>query len=226
MNQGERGDHPLVPEVEIVLADLMRQQHPLVDDRARRKGRHIEVVASLAQRVDPVLGLFADDEQLALERIPVGAVVAAADEDLANDGFGGNDAFAQPRIVDRHVAPAEHMLSFRLDQPLDDANAIRPRLPGPRQEQHADGIIAGRRNIDSDVAADGAQMGIRHLNEDARPVAGQRIRAHRAAMGKVFEDLQALIDDPVALAVSYVRHEPDPARVVLVARVEEPLLPG
>ena len=69
-------------------------------------------------------------------------------------------------------------------------------------------------------------MGIRRLNEDARPVAGQRVGPHRAAMGEIPENLQALINDPVALAVSNVRHETDPARVVLVARVVEALLPG
>ena len=112
VNQGERGDHPLVVEVQIVLAYLMREQHPLVDERARREGRDVEVVASLAQCVDPVFRLLANDEQLALERILVGAVVAAANNDLANEGFGRNDAFTQPRIVDRHVAPADHVLSF------------------------------------------------------------------------------------------------------------------
>ena len=109
---------------------------------------------------------------------------------------------------------------------LDDANAVRPRPFGPRQEQHSDGVVARRRNVEPDFAADGAQMGIRRLNEDACPVAGQRVGAHRAAMGKILENLQALIDDPVALAVPDVRHETDPARVMLVARVVEPLLPG
>ena len=226
MDEGERGDHPLVLEVEVILAHLVRQQHPLVDDGARREGRRVEIAVGLAQGGDPVLDLLADDEQLALERVPVGAVLAAADEDLAHEGFGGDDALAQPRIVDRHVAPAEHMLAFRPDELFDDTDAVRPRPVVARQEQHADAVIARLGQIDADVGADRAQMGIRHLDQDSRPVARQRVRADRAAVGQVLQNLQALLDDPVALPVPYVDDESDPARIVLVARVVEPLLPG
>ena len=69
-------------------------------------------------------------------------------------------------------------------------------------------------------------MGVRHLDQDSRPVARQRVRADRAAMGQVLQDLQTLLDDPVALPVPDVDHESDPARIVLVAWVVEPLLPG
>ena len=74
MDEGERGDHPLVLEVEVILAHLVRQQHPLVDDGARREGRRVEIAVGLAQGGDPVLDLLADDEQLALERVLVRAV--------------------------------------------------------------------------------------------------------------------------------------------------------
>ena len=52
VDEGERGDHRLVREVEIVLAHLVRQQHPLVDDDARREGRRVEVVMGLAEGGD------------------------------------------------------------------------------------------------------------------------------------------------------------------------------
>jgi len=173
-----------------------------------------------------VLRLFADDELLALECIPVGAVVAPANENLAHVRFGREDALTQSGIVDRHVAPAQDVLSFRLDKLLDDLDAVRPRPFGLRHEQHADAVFARFRKIDPDVAANRAQMGVRHLNEDARAVAGQRIGANRAAMGKVLENLQSLIDDPVALAILYVHDTADPARIVFVARVVEPVFPG
>ena len=117
-------------------------------------------------------------------------------------------------------------MSFRLDKLFDDTNAIRPRPFGLRHKQHADAVIARLREIDSNVGANGAQMDVRHLNKNARAVAGQRVGADRAAMSKVFQNLQTLIDDPVALPVLYVRNETDPARIVLVARVVEPALLG
>ena len=173
-----------------------------------------------------MLRLLADDEQFALERVLVGAVVAPANEHLAHERFGRDDALAQSRIFDGHVAPTEDMLSFRLDKLFDDTNAVRPRPFGLRHKHHADAVIARLRKIDPDVAANGAQMGVRHLNENARAVAGQRVGADRATMSEVFQNLQTLIDDPVAFPVLYVRNETDPARIVLVARVVEPLLLG
>ena len=226
VNEGQRGDHPLVLEVEVKFADLMGEQHPLVDDGARREGRHVEVFAGLAQAVDQMLGQFADHEQLAFEGIPVGAVVAATDEDLAHERFGRQHALAQSGIVDRHVAPAEDVLAFGFDKLLDHPDAGRPRPFGLGHEHHADGVFARFRKRDSDIAAHRAQMGVGHLDENARAVAGQRVGADRAAMRQVLENLQTLVDDPVALAVLDVHDAADPARIVFVARVVEPLLPG
>ena len=118
------------------------------------------------------------------------------------------------------------MLPFGLDYLLDDTNAVRARPFGLRHENHADAVLAGFRKFDSDVAANRAQMGVRHLNENARTVAGQRIGADRTPVRQILQNLQSLFDDPVALAVPYVDDETDPAGIVLVARVVKPLLLG
>jgi CheY-like chemotaxis protein len=53
VDQRERRLHPLVAEVRVVLAQLGREQHALVDDRARAEARDREVLAALA--LDPAL---------------------------------------------------------------------------------------------------------------------------------------------------------------------------
>ena len=54
------------------------------------------------------------------------------------------------------------------------------------------------------------------LDQDAGAVAHQLVGAHCAAMVQVLEDLQALLDDGVALLALDVGHEADAAGVVLV----------
>ncbi len=64
--------HALVLEVEEILADLVREQHPLVDECARRHRRHVELLAvAQLQRLDRVARLLADDVELALQRVLV-----------------------------------------------------------------------------------------------------------------------------------------------------------
>ena len=57
-----------------------------------------------------------------------------------------------------------------------------------------------------------------NLDQDAGAVAHQLVGADGAAMVEVLEDLQALLDDRVALLALDVRHEADAAGVVLVRR--------
>ena len=76
------------------------------------------------------------------------------------------------------------------------------------------------------VAIDRAEERIRDLHEQPRAVAVQGIGAGRSAVPQVVEDREALRDDVVRLPALDVRDEAHAARVVLVARIVEPLLRG
>jgi hypothetical protein len=118
------------------------------------------------------------------------------------------------------------MLSFRLDNALNGPFAVRPEPGGLGHEQHADAILARRRQVDAALGANRAQMGVRYLDEDSGAIAGARIRADGAPVGEAFQELQTLADDLVAFPVLYVGDKADAARIVLVARVVEPLFLG
>ena len=64
---------------------------------------------------------------------------------------------------------------------------------------------------------------MRKLNQDAGAVAHQRVRAGRAAMAQVFEDIQTPRDDIVALAILDIGHETDTARIVFIRRIVKSL---
>ena len=86
MHHRQRRHHGLVGEVREILADLVREQHPLVDERARGHRRHVELLAvTKPQRLDRVARLLADDVELALQRVLVHRGRSARDEDLADD---------------------------------------------------------------------------------------------------------------------------------------------
>ena len=217
VNQRQRRHHLRVGQVLVVHAHLIGQQHALVDQGARRQRGDVEVLVRAGRHA--VLGLLADDEQLALERVLVGAVGTATDEDHADLGFGGLHRLAQARGIDGNVAPAQHDLPFGLHQSLDHAFAGGAQGGILGQEHGGGGPGAVFRQADADLGRLGAQEGLGQLDQDARAVAGQRIRTDGAAMGQVFEDFQTLLDDLVRLAVLDVGDEADAASVVFKLRV-------
>ena len=116
----QRRHHRFVGEVEIEAADLMGEQHALVDDRARRERRDVELLAvAERQRLDRVPCPLADDVQLAFERILAARLAAAADEHLADDRFDLLRAFGEAFTIRGYIAPAEQNLPFCGNRALD-----------------------------------------------------------------------------------------------------------
>jgi hypothetical protein len=147
-------------------------------------------------------------------------VGAAADEDLLHHRlFFAHGGRHRHVAVDRHVAPAEQHLAFGLDGALEflDAGQAGGVLLG--QEDHADAVLARGRQGDTLRGHFLAVELVGDLQQDARPVAHQRIGTDRTAVVEVLEDLQTLLDDAVRLLALDVRHEADTAGVVLVVGV-------
>ncbi len=166
-----------------------------------------------------MVGLLADDEQLALERVGVGVVVAALDENLADHRLDGLDTFAQARSIDRHVAPAQKDLALVGDGLGQHLLAGFPGLAAARQEHHADAIIPRLRQVETGARL--PEEGVGDLHQDPGAVAGQRVRADGAPVIQVDEDLQALLYDLVAFAVLDIHDESDAAGVAFAPGIEQ-----
>ena len=225
VHQGKGRDAARVLEVDEVLADLVGQQQALVDDGARRHRRLVELLAVLeTERLDGVRGTAADDVQLALERVGDHDVGAAADEDLTDHRFLGAHRRRHRQVaVDRDVAPAENNLAFGTHGAFDLFLTGQARSRFLRQKDHADAVVAGLRQGDALLRHFLAQVGVWNLDQDTGPVAHQRVGADGAPVIQVFQDLQALFDDRVALLPLDVCDKTDTAGVVLVGRVVKPL---
>ncbi len=227
VHERQRRHDARILQILVVGADLVREQHALVDDGARRHRRHVELLAvRQLQRLDRVAGALADDVELALERIGHRDPAAAADEYLADHRLDLADRLAEVRVVARHVAPAEQELAFVLDRALDLVFAGEPRSRFARQEHHADAVLARRRQLDVLARHFFAQEGVRHLDQDAGAVARQRIGADGAAVRQVLQYLQPLLDDGVGFFALDVRDEADAAGVVLVGGIVKTLGKG
>ena len=169
---------------------------------------------------------LADDVKFSFQRIGDGNACAAADEDLADGGLDPLHRVAQSRVFARHVAPAEEHLAFVLDCALDLvlAREARSRLLG--QEHHSDAVLANGWQEHVLQRHFLAKKLVRDLHKDARTVTREGIGPHRTAVGKIFEDRQALLDNRVAFDALDVRHKTDAAGVVFVGRVVQALAIG
>ena len=132
----------------------------------------------------------------------------------------------KPELSVGHVAPAEHDLALAHRGALDFLLARHARGGLLGKKNHADAILADRGQGKALTAAGASQEGVGQLDEDARAVALERVRARRPAVREVLEDLQALADDRVAFGALDVRDEPQAASVVLVGRIVESLPQG
>ena len=213
-----------IAQIVIKAADIGGEQQTLVDHRARRKRRHVEIgdrrvlmlSRKLAQRI---LRLLADGEQLALKRILIADILALRDDRLTDQRRLIEHGFAEALWRHRHIAPADQTLPFHLDEMFKAANDDVARGGIARQETHRHRILAKRGKIDPGFFRPVAQQRIGNLNQAACPVTHQRIGADGAAMVEVDQKLQPLRDDIVRFPALDVRDKADATGVVLAGSI-------
>jgi hypothetical protein len=154
----------------------------------------------------------------------VGDALAAADENLRQEGFGGAGNIAQHLVVDRDIAPAEELLAFGADDVGIHLFAFLALDGIARQEdQSGSEFIGAGRQLDAQFAALFAEKFFRQLHHDAGAVAGHLVAAAGAAVGQVDEDIQRLVDDIVGFLALEVHHATHAAGVVFKTRIVQPL---
>ena len=222
MHQRQRALEIRLMQVGIILAELVGEEHALVDHgAARHRHRVIAGKAAVAALIDRLRDRLAQDVEPALELVVGLRRAVAADEHLHVGGFGRLDGLAERGIVGRHVAPAEQHQAFGLDLVGDDAlDDIAPRRLA-RHEQRADGVVAGLRQLEADLRGLAREEGVRDLHQDAGAVAGARIGADRAAMLEIAENADRVGDDLMRLLALDVGDEADAAGILFEAEIVE-----
>ena len=122
---------------------MIGQQQALVNHGAARHAGNVVFLAVLElERLDAGAGRLADDIELALQGVLHNDVVAATDENLADDGL----LLAHGRrhrhlVIHRHITPAQQDLPFGFDGAFHLLLTSQARRVFLGKEDHADAIF-------------------------------------------------------------------------------------
>ena len=228
MHQPQRRHRQRIAQIVIEPADLRRQQQPLVDDGAAGEAGHVKFgqagqIVLDRQRRQRILRLLADRQNLALERILIGAIGSARDKALTDHRHLLDHRLAKAVHGGRHIAPADQLLAFLGDEFFEIGHRKIARRRFLRQKAHRDGIIARLRQVVARLFRPIGEQIMRQLDQDTRAVAQQRVRPHRSAVIEVFQNLQRLGNDRVAFNPLDMGNKAHTAAVMLVALIVETL---
>ena len=104
----------------------------------------------------------------------------------------GCDALAETRRVHRHVAPPENELALADHQLSEQVLADDSIDWVLREEDHADAVVAGRRELDLLLGHLWSEEPVGDLEQHSRTVAGEGIGTDGATVGEVGENGEAL----------------------------------
>src|SRR5260221_8604933 len=144
VNYGDRARKLGGANVRIKPGQLIRTEHPFVNQSARRKARDVAITPALnfpKRRFDSL----ANNEQRYFEvraRIDIPVHTHCRDEYLAYHRTRASRWYRQHRIVDRNIAPAEHGASFLLYRSFDRSLAREASRSTSGEKQHANSVAA------------------------------------------------------------------------------------
>ena len=217
-----------ITQIVVKAAHLRCQQQALVDHGAAGEAGHVEIgdprhSVLFGQGGERVLGLLADRQDLAFERVLIGAVLAAFDEALTDHRHLFAHSLAQALGRHWHVAPTDQALAFLGDELFKGADDEIAAGLVLRQKAHGHGIVAGGGQLQPFLVGPLAEQGVGGLDQDARAIAQQRIGANCTAMVNVFEDLKRLGYDRMAFRALDMGDKAHATGVMLIARIVKAL---
>ncbi len=151
VHERKRAREILVVEIGIVGAELVGQEHALVDDGAAGdRHRVIAGKSAFLAGIDCVRDRLAQDVESPLELRLAPDLLAAGDEHLQVHRLGRLHRFAQRRIVGRHLAPAQEHHALAPDHLGVNVADHLPPVGIARHEQGNDRVFAGLRQSESE----------------------------------------------------------------------------
>jgi hypothetical protein len=117
------------------------------------------------------------------------------------------------------IAPAENAESFFSNNSFEDSFAVQARMLLDRQKSYADCVFPRRRQSKSKSLAFAHKELVRNLDEHSGTVASLGIAAARTTMREIDQDLNALLNDLMALFAANARDKSHAAGIMLVRRI-------
>ena len=208
-----------IVEVDEEPAHLRGNEHALVDDGAARHAADVEDLAlECMLRVTRLLDGAATHVEPPFEGVPRLRSLGQAEERLEDRGHACTRRVAEVVRVNGDLAPEEHGNAASRATVLEDAPRIAHALFILREEEHGHGVAS---LIGKDVAALLSLLAeevVRHLEEDARTVAGVLLEARAPAMLEVHEHRERVVEHLVRPLSRDTRQRTDAACIVLELR--------
>ena len=170
-----------------------------------------------------MVGLLAQDEELAFEVLVGGAIGRATEEGLADDRLAGDGGLAEGGVVDRYGAPAEDRETEGLGDLGEGGFGRRADLGIRRDVEHANAVVTRLGEVGG---ADLGEEPVGELEQDARAVTGVDLAAASTSVVEVHQDGEGLLDDIVRTLALHLANEADAAGVMLKLGVVKTLFFG
>jgi len=145
VDEAQRAHHLGIAQLGVEIADLGGQQQAFVDDGPC--GKRGDVEKTLVFEIGGGNFRFhalADHVEFALKFV-LRHALGAADEDLFDIRLGSARHAADGGALDGRIAPAQDLEAFLANDALDDAFRDEPLLALDREKNHADAVLACRR---------------------------------------------------------------------------------
>ncbi len=206
VHHGDGGGVALILEIQIELAQLVDQEHALVDDGAAGEGADIGVVVALLEHA-------AGDVQPAVEIDAGGDALRACHKALADAGHAVPGALTQHFRRGGHIAPSEKVKAFLLGNDFHRLFCAAHQQPVLGKEEHAHAVVPRAEPLD---AGDNlAEQLVGDLRENADAVAGIAGGVLAGAVRQALDDLQSIVHRHVRADALDAYDGADAAGVVL-----------
>ena len=207
VDQGYGRAEPLVLQVWIIRAQLIRRELPFIDDGLVRERGDIELFAGLGVgAVDVVGGEFAQHIERPLQ-IEFGDIRFRLYENMLDPGFGCYCRIAQGFVVGRHFAIAQQLEAALVHVIVEQHPHLAAQVSVGRKEHHAYSILAKRRQLEPHFPALVAKKSVGDLQEYARPIARIGLAATGAPMLHIGEHGEGVLDQLMGLVAVQISDE-------------------
>ena len=212
MHHADGGFVILILQVKVEQAQIVHQEHALVDDGAAGQAGHIGAVAGLLEHP-------ADDVEPAVKINALAHTGRLFDEALPDGGHTVPGLLAHGIGVYRHPAPCQKLKPLLAGDQLKQLHGLCPQVLVLGEEEHADTVFPLVAQADVQLIGHLGEELVADLQHDAHAVAGLALGILTGAVLQTLHDAQGIADRLMALAALDVHHSADAAGIVLELRV-------
>ena len=208
MHHADGGFVILVLQVKVEQAQIVHQEHALVDDGAAGQAGHIGAVAGLLEHA-------AHDVQAAVKLDALAYLGGLFDEALPDGGHTVPCLLAHGVGVYRHLAPCQKLQPLLAGDYLEQLHGLCPQVLILGEEEHSHAVLPLVAQPDVQFLGYLGEELVADLQQDAHAIAGLALGVLTGAVLQPLHNGQRIVHGLVTFASLDVHHSADAAGIVL-----------